>query len=110
MGWKIPERTMNNWYGGQKKRRKCPPFPRLPQPPHLCWRQWQEAKVKDRDRGESNQAGLPLFHTECAETQGLTSFFVNISFGLKELIIAVLTNRASGLTYRTHTADFIQSC
>lgn len=28
MGWKIPERTMNNWYDGQEK--KVPPFPYAP--------------------------------------------------------------------------------
>lgn len=46
----------------------------LPQPPHLCQRQWQEAKGKG-GMGEPNQAGLPLFHTESAEIRKLTSFF-----------------------------------
>jgi len=108
MGWKIPERAANNQHSGQEK--KMPPFPGLPRPPHLCQRQWQEAKVKERDRGEPNQAGLPLFHTECTETRGLQSFFINVSSGLKGLTGAMLTNHVPGLTYRPQTADFIQSC
>lgn len=69
---------------------------------------WQEAKGKERDQEEQNQAGHPLFLTGSTETQRLKSFFMNLSSGPKVLVQALLTSCAPGLSYRT--TDFIQSC